>query len=185
MGPRSPRAALRTNANPDSPDLSAALRPVQSEKGRPALGSSARDRRVSAERERPVEIRVSVPRALTPDEMTADAPPREETRRTVPPARSLHSLVQDQQRVTGHNVVRLPSAPLAAATGPHVMTAGLQNVQVAAQPPPVCVIATSGHPGAAAAHTGTAPVGTMPAAGTTARLLAQQGAQGRVIQYRR
>lgn len=183
--PRSPRAVVRTNVNgrpsasvgdchsPDSPDLSAALRPVQSEKGRPALGSSARERRSS---ERPVEIRVSVPRALTPDEMASEVQqPREEARRTVPPARSLRSLVQDPQRVAQH-VVRLPSAPLVNATGPHVMTAGMQNIQVAGQPPPVCVIATT-------AHT-TAPVGTMPPAGTTARLLAQ-GGQTKIITLRR
>merc|ERR1712039_313927 len=160
-------------ADCDSPDLSAALRPVQSEKGRPALGSSARERRSS---ERPVEIRVSVPRALTPDEMSPEVVPREEVRRTVPPARSLRSLAQDQQPRIAQHVVRLPSAPVPVATATQGM---MQGVPVAGSPPPV-VIAT----GAPTPST----VGAMPAAGTTARLLAQQPlAQGqgtKVITYR-
>jgi len=51
--------------------------------------------------ERPVEIRVSVPRALTPDEVLEEA--SREEQRTVLPVRSVRSLAQA--------VVRMPSAP--------------------------------------------------------------------------
>jgi len=110
-----------------------------------------RNRRPTSER--PVEVRVSVPRALTPDELLEES-------MTVPPARSLRSLAQA--------VLRLPSAPLSAPssaiTSASMTQAGLSasattldhSVLVtaetarlavaAAPPPPVCVIATTAKP---------------------------------------
>jgi len=55
--------------------------------------------------EKPVEVMVRVPRALTPDEVMEV----ETQRRMVPPARSLQNLAQ--------GVVRMPSAPVQTASG--------------------------------------------------------------------
>jgi hypothetical protein len=95
---------------------------VQSEKGRPCQAGSARERRGS---ERPVGIRVSVPRAMTPDELL------EEQRRIASQARSLRSLAPSGIAPT---VVRMPSAPHALTS--HGNSAGLAvSVAAAASTP--------------------------------------------------
>lgn len=95
---------------------------VPSEKGRPCQAGSARERRCS---EKPVEIRVSVPRAMTPDELL-------EERRIASQARSLRSLAPSGQLAP--TVVRMPSAPHALTS--HGNSAGLAvSVAAAASTP--------------------------------------------------
>jgi len=70
--------------------------------------SQRHQQQTSTSAERPVEVMVRVPRALTPEEVLEVS--REETqRRMVPPARSLQNLAQ--------GVVRMPSAPAHSASG--------------------------------------------------------------------
>jgi len=108
----------------NEPSTSGAAHSVQSEKGRPSQTGqtgSARERRCS---ERPVEIRVSVPRAMTPDELL-------EERRIASQARSLRSLAPSSLAPT---VVRMPSAPHALTS--HGNSGGLAvSVAAAASTP--------------------------------------------------
>uniref|UniRef100_A0A7S1SEY6 Uncharacterized protein n=1 Tax=Alexandrium catenella TaxID=2925 RepID=A0A7S1SEY6_ALECA len=112
---------------PHRQDAGAEAHPDTGQRGSAQPSSSSRPRCTSTDRsgERPVEVCVSVPRAMTPDELLEEAV-REE-RRTVPPVRSVRSLAQA--------VVRMPSAP-------HPLTShsGGLAVSVAASPHSVCIM---------------------------------------------
>jgi len=98
-----------------------AAQSVPSEKGRASQAGSARERRCS---ERPVEIRVSVPRAMTPDELL-------EERRIASMGRSMRNLAPASVAPT---VVRMPSAPRPLTS--HGNSAGLAvSVAAAASTP--------------------------------------------------
>jgi len=82
------------------PSTAGAAQSVPSEKGRPCQAGSARERRCS---ERPVEIRVSVPRAMTPEELL-------EERRIASQGRSMRSLAPAPASLA-LAVVRMSSGP--------------------------------------------------------------------------
>jgi len=103
-----------------------AAQSVPSEKGRPCQIGSARERRCS---ERPVEIRVSVPRAMTPEELL-------EERRIASQGRSMRSLAPASLAPT---VVRMPSAPHSLTS--HGNNAGLAVSVAAAASTPTCFVA--------------------------------------------
>lgn len=123
--------------------------------------------------EKPVEICISVPRALTPDELremaeTQEPPPVA----AVPPARSLRSLPQTPHSVTmptAHQAVvnRQASAPYAPAAAPTSPNATDQwpcdprwTGPGAAPPPPVRIVAAQQQSGAPKPGSGSATVPT-------------------------
>uniref|UniRef100_A0A7S4Q2X0 Uncharacterized protein n=1 Tax=Alexandrium monilatum TaxID=311494 RepID=A0A7S4Q2X0_9DINO len=115
--------------------------------------------------EKPVEIRIAVPRAMTPDELLEEAACREEPR-TVPPVRSVRSLA-------AHAVVRMPSAPhpLTSHGGLAVAVAGSPHsvlIQGSSQAPqPVSTMHSAAHGSGAATRMLTAQSARAPSTVTT------------------